>query len=262
MEQARLTTYDGIELAANLYLPEKGEGPGEWSPGLIVCHGFGSSKEQHADFGEMAAAHGFATLVLDLRGHGESDGEVDANIFNDVAAALQYLQSRPEVNPTSIGIRGSSLGGWLAIHTAAHLKDISPVVVYAPANEAGLTILMEEVALVQRGHSSPMVPENPPRVNVNSMIHLLYRLDAAKSARRIYPRPLLIIHSEGDETVPSHVSERLYSSLQEPKTLWLLPGGDHRFAQHDPDTNARVLEWLDMSRPHTEKLTFESLPDD
>jgi uncharacterized protein len=262
MERVTLTTYDDIELVANLYLPGHGEGPGEWSPGIIVCHGFGSRKEEHADFGEMAVEQGFVALILDLRGHGESGGEVDANIFNDVAAALQYLQSRPEVNPTSIAIRGSSLGGWLAIHTAAHLKDVSPVVVYAPANEGGLTILMEEVALVQRGHSSPIVPDNPPRVNVNSMIHLLYRLDTVKSARRIYPRPLLIVHCEGDATVPSHVSEHIYSSLAEPKTLWLLPGGDHRFAQHDPETNARVLEWLAMSRPHTEKLSLESLSDD
>jgi dienelactone hydrolase len=262
MEHVKLTTYDDIELAADLYLPKKGEGPGEWSPGIIVCHGFASRKERHADFGEMAAERGFASLILDLRGHGESGGEVDANIFNDVAAALQYLQSRPEVNPTSIGIRGSSLGGWLAIHTAAHLKDVSPVVVYAPTNEAGLTILMEEVALAQRGHASPMVPEDAPRVNVNSMINLLYRLDIIKSARRIFPRPFLLVHSEGDETVPSHVSQRLYDSLQEPKTLWLLPGGHHQFAQHDPETNARVLEWLEMNRPHTEKLTLESLPDD
>ncbi|MEO5951221.1 MAG: alpha/beta hydrolase [Chloroflexia bacterium] len=262
MEQVKLTTYDGVELVANLYLPSKVEGGGEWSSGIIVCHGFASNKENYAHFGEMAGENGYAALILDLRGHGESGGEVDANIFNDVAAALQYLQSRPEVNPTSIAIQGSSLGGWLAVHTAAHLKDVSPVVAYAPPNEAMLTILMEEVALVQRGHSSPMVPENPPKVNVNSMIQLLYRLDITKSARRIYPRPLLLIHCEGDEEIPSIFSERIYSAIEEPKTLWLIPGGNHRFAQHDPETNKRVLDWLAMSRPETEKLSLDTLPDD
>lgn len=260
MEQVKLTTYDGVELVANLYLPTKEAG--DWSPGVIVCHGFASNKEEHAQFGEAAAAHGFVGLVLDLRGHGESGGEVDANIFNDVAAALQCLQSRPEVNPTSIAIRGSSLGGWLAIHTAAHLKDIAPVVAYTPTNEAGLTILMEEVALVQRGHTSPMITGTPPRVNVNSMIHLLYRLDIIKSAHRIHPRPLLLIHCEGDEVVPSHLSQRIYDAIEEPKSLWLLPGGDHRFAQHDPETDGRVLDWLSMHRPETEKLSLEDLPDD
>src|SRR5947207_13504939 len=95
-EAVKLTTYDEIELAANLYLPEQGEG---WADGIIVCHGFGSRKESYADFGERASGMGFAVLAMDLRGHGESQGEVDGNIFNDVAAALLYLQSRPEVNP-------------------------------------------------------------------------------------------------------------------------------------------------------------------
>lgn len=262
MEQVKLTTYDGVELVANLYLPTKEEGQHEWSSGIIVCHGFGSKKENYSDFGELAANNGFAALVLDLRGHGESGGEVDSNIFNDIAAALQYMQSCPEVNPTSIAIQGSSLGGWLAIHTAAHLKDVSPIIAYAPPNESLLTILMEEVALVQRGHTSPMVPANPPRVNVNSMIQLLYRLDVAKSARRLYPRPLLLIHCEGDEEVPSIFSERIYAAMEEPKSMWLIPGGNHRFAQHDPETNQRVLDWLELTRPATEKLTLDTLPDD
>jgi uncharacterized protein len=258
MESVRFTTYDGVELAAHLYLPDV---EGDWSPAIIQCHGFGSRKENHSDFGQQAAAAGFVTLIMDLRGHGESEGELDANIFNDVAAAQQYLHTRPEVNPMSIAIRGSSLGGWLAIHTAAHLRDLSPVVAYCPANELTLTLLMEEVALVQRGHTSPMVPENPPRVNVNSMTQLLYQLNTLKAARRIHPRPFLLVHSEGDEVIPAHMSQRLYDTVEEPRTLWLLPGGDHRSAQHDPQTNERMLAWVDLVRPSTEKLLIDTGPD-
>lgn len=258
MERVTLTTYDSVELVADLYLPERAEGQ-EWATGIVMCHGFNSGKQSHADFGEMAAAAGYAVLIPDLRGHGESGGEVDANIFNDVAAAVQYLQSRPEVNPTSIGIRGSSMGAWLAIHTAAHLKDVSPVMVYATPTEAVLLILMEEVALVQRGHTSPLVGDNPPRVNVNSMIQILYRHDVVRAARRIHPRPCLIVHNEGDESVPSHISQRIYSSIDEPKTLWLLPGGDHRFAAHDPDITRQALEWLGMNRLETERLSLGDL---
>lgn len=257
MERVTFTTYDDVRLAANLYLPEGGAG--EWSPGLVVCHGFGSGKERHATFGERASAAGFATLVMDLRGHGESDGQVDANLFNDVAAAVQYLQSRPEVNPMSVAIRGSSLGGWLAIHTAAHLKEIAPVVAYCPPNEAGLTLLMEEVGMVQRGHPSPLVRGPLPRININSTLQLLYRLDISKAARRITPRHLLLVHCEGDEEVPSHISQRIYADAQEPKTLWLLPGGDHQFAQHDPEIDGRVFEWLRMEKPPTQRLTTEDI---
>jgi dienelactone hydrolase len=257
MERVTFTTYDDVKLVANLYIPAGSVG---WWPGIVVCPGFGSSKERHAGFGERAAAAGFAALIIDPRGHGESNGEMDANLFNDVAAACHYLQSRPEVNPMSVGIRGSSLGGWLAIHTAAHLKDVAPVIAYCPTNEGQLTILMEEVAMVQRGHPSPMIQGTPPRVNVNSTLQLLYRLDMAKAARRIHPRHLLLIQCEGDEVVPSHISQRIYDEAQEPKTFWLLPGGDHNFAQHDPDTDARVLEWLRTARPDSQRLTPEDIP--
>ncbi|MFL5732409.1 MAG: alpha/beta hydrolase [Chloroflexia bacterium] len=249
MEEVRFTTYDQVELAANLYLPAPRD---EWVSGIIVCHGFGSCKENYAAFGELASSMGFAVLVMDLRGHGESGGAVDGNIFNDVAAAHVYLQSRSEVNPTSISIRGASLGGWLAIHTAAHLIDIGPIVAYSPISETLFTILMEEVAMVQRGHTSNVVPESLPRVDVTSVAVLLHRLDIVKAARHLSPRPLLLVHCEGDQVVPSHVTDRIYEGAFEPKTLWLLPGGDHHFPQHDPDTDRRVLEWLQLSRVETE----------
>ena len=257
MERVNFTTYDGVELVANLYLPE---GAMSWSSGIVVCHGFGSNKERYSDFGARATAAGYAVLIPDLRGHGESGGELDANIFNDVAAAVLYLQTRPEVNPVSVAIRGASMGGWLAIHTASHLIDEWPVVAYCPTNEAGLLVLMEEVGLVQRGHTSPYVPENPPRVDVNSMVQLLYRIDVYKAARRISPRPVLLVHCEGDEVVPPYISQRIYEEANEPKALWLLPGGDHQFAQHDPGIDQRMLGWLKDSQLSTGQITSANIP--
>jgi dienelactone hydrolase len=257
MEAVRFTTYDDVELAAHLYLPEGSE---HWTPGIIVCHGFASRKERYAEFGERAASAGFAALIPDLRGHGESGGQLDANIFNDIAAAHLYLQNRPEINPMSISIRGTSMGGWLALNTAAYLGEISPIVAYCPARESTMMIIMEEMAMVQRGHPSLMVPENPPRVNVNSAMQLLYRTDTLKAVRRIHPRPLLLVHCEGDNVVPAHVSQRIYEEAHEPKSLWLLPGGDHNFAQHDPATDMRLLDWLKMSETKTGKLTEEDMP--
>jgi fermentation-respiration switch protein FrsA (DUF1100 family) len=75
-------------------------------------------------------------------------------------------------------------------------------------------------------------------------VQLLFHVDVTKAARRISPRPLLLVHCEADEAVPWHMSQRIYDNAREPKTLWLLPGGDHGFAQHDAQTGARVFEWL------------------
>ena len=78
------------------------------------------------------------------------------------------------------------------------------------------------------------------------MSGLIYKLDVAGTAKRISPRPLLLVHCEGDQQVPPHVSQRIYTEAREPKSFWLLPGGDHHFAQHDPETDNRILKWVEM----------------
>lgn len=66
-------------------------------------------------------------------------------------------------------------------------------------------------------------------------------------ARRISPRPLLLVHCRGDETIPYHLSENLQRAAGEPKELWLLEGGSHKSAQHDPEIQRRVTGWLEHS---------------
>src|SRR3954447_6614888 len=88
-ESARL---DGI--AYNLWLPP-GEGP---FPAVIVFHGAGSQKENHADFARTAVAHGFAALTFDNRGHGETDGDLSASVIGDLQRLARFVAERPEVD--------------------------------------------------------------------------------------------------------------------------------------------------------------------
>lgn len=60
---------DGLRLAGRLYRPA-----GCPKGSLLVGHGAGSRKENHAVMGEQAAAAGLAALTFDFRGHGQSDG--------------------------------------------------------------------------------------------------------------------------------------------------------------------------------------------
>ena len=67
---ARQDRHNGLPYA--LWLPEDGsaEAPG---PAVVVVHGAGSRKENHADFARLATASGWAALTFDLPGHGASD---------------------------------------------------------------------------------------------------------------------------------------------------------------------------------------------
>jgi len=115
------------KLAAVFYLPKLASAS-KPAPGVIVCHGLGSKKENHLGFAEYMAEQGFAALAFDWRGHGESAGNLDDHTLDDVSAAVAYLSRRPEVDKNRLAIRGASMGAFLAILAAAQEPRLKAVV--------------------------------------------------------------------------------------------------------------------------------------
>src|SRR3954451_319979 len=96
---------DGLAYA--LFLPEE-----EPTAGVVILHGAGSAKESHFDFGRMCRESGLAALAYDARGHGRSEGEWGPEPIDDALTMCGLLRDLvPEV-----ALRGSSLGGFCAIH--------------------------------------------------------------------------------------------------------------------------------------------------
>ena len=60
--------HDGLAYA--LWLPDHGRRTAAESarPGVVIVHGAGSRKENHADFARLATASGWAALTFDLPG--------------------------------------------------------------------------------------------------------------------------------------------------------------------------------------------------
>src|SRR5512132_1852134 len=114
---------DGLAYA--LWLPERRQRPPErtrpdraW-PGVVIVHGAGSRKENHADFARLASAGGWAALTFDLPGHGASEPPMSGAAVDDVVAMARLLGSQDGVDAGRVAVRGSSLGGFLAITAAA-----------------------------------------------------------------------------------------------------------------------------------------------
>ena len=92
---------------------------GKLLPGVLILHGFLASKDQpHRIFvtlAEALAQAGMVALRIDLRGRGDSEGEsidiTPAADLADVAAALDYLAQRDDVDTSRIGLLGMSRAG-------------------------------------------------------------------------------------------------------------------------------------------------------
>jgi fermentation-respiration switch protein FrsA (DUF1100 family) len=200
---------------------------------VVIVHGAGSRKENHADFARLATAGGWAALAFDLPGHGDSEPPMSGEAVNDVIVMARLLASQDGVDATRVAVRGSSLGGFLAIHAAAASQEIAAVVAICPAGE-------DHLASGLRRRSLEMRVGDPAALEA-----WLLAQDIGEAVGRIAPRPLLLMHAEGDTQIPSDHSEELYERAGEPRKLIIVPGGAHQTAQHDPELQGAALRWVE-----------------
>ena len=202
---------------------------------MVIVHGAGSRKENHSDFAQVALAAGWGALAFDLPGHGSSDSEMSGNAVEDVIAMARLLGEQHGVDERRVVVRGSSLGGFLAIHAAAASEEIAGVIAICPADE-------EELARGVRAGRFEMRIGDPLGLEA-----WLTTKDSGTAVERIAGRPLILMHAEGDIQVPFDHSEELYARAGEPRKLVIVPGGTHTSVQHDPELQATALLWLERN---------------
>jgi predicted acyl esterase len=116
-----VTMADGIPIATTLYLPDGAAPAGGW-PAVMMLHGLNGRRQDLAAFAEsLFASQGFAVLLYDARGHGESGGVVTLDgplEIGDVAALFQRLAARPDIADAKIGGWGVSYGGGAILRAA------------------------------------------------------------------------------------------------------------------------------------------------
>jgi alpha-beta hydrolase superfamily lysophospholipase len=188
--------------------------------GMLVLHGAASRKENHFDFVSRAREEGFEAIGFDARGHGDSAGEMDGRAIDDVVAIASLL-------PRPLALRGSSMGGYFAIVTAARC-EAAAVVAICPASARGLAAGLHR-------------PERTFAADVAALEELLGEHDEIAAVRDL-TAPLLIQHAEEDEIVPiAHSREVLAAAGSADKRLTAIPGGHHRSVQHDPALQAQAI---------------------
>lgn len=133
-QDVEFTAADGVTLRGWLFIPD-GAGP---HPAITMAHGFAGVKEHGLTrFSELFAGAGFVVLVHDHRSFGASDGmpRGDVDPWTQVAdwrRAISFLESHPSVDPTRIGLWGTSYAGGHAIVLGATDRRLRAVVAQVP----------------------------------------------------------------------------------------------------------------------------------
>jgi uncharacterized protein len=218
-----------------LWLPESAP---PW-PGMVILHGAGSRKENHGEFGRACAASGWAAISFDQRGHGESREGMTPAALADVGRMARFLADIEGVDPGRVCVRGSSMGGFMAIQAAATSDAIAGAIAICPAGSDHLL----------RGLRSGDLEMRVEPADFSALEAWLAEHDLRQAVELMGWKPLLLIHAQGDDQIPADHSEELFRHAAEPRKLILLPGGHHRSAQHDAELHGLALRWLERNLP-------------
>ncbi|SMG12034.1 hypothetical protein SAMN05661096_00462 [Marivirga sericea] len=146
----------GIKLAGTLTMPAEGNR----FPAVVLISGSGPQDRNEALLGhkpflvlsDYLTRQGIAVLRFDDRGTAESGGDFNkatsADFKTDVAAAVEYLKNRDEIDLDHIGLIGHSEGGLIASMLAAESKDVAFVILMAGPGIRGDKLLLKQAELI------------------------------------------------------------------------------------------------------------------
>jgi uncharacterized protein len=220
---------DGLRLRAWAAPGEQGRAA------VVVAHGVGDSLESFTDFGRSLRQRGHPVLLLDLRGHGGSEGELTTlggNESHDVRAALDYLKTRPEGRTGAI-VMGFSMGAVASLLACADRDDVRALVVEAPYDTYRDTVRHHAWLFYRIPRWVPLLPLSVAAAEWRAGFDA-DDVDAVAAARRVRA-PLLAIVDGADDRMPEAVVRRVFDAHPGPRRLWVAPGSPHVGASHHPD---------------------------
>ena len=241
----------GIALAAHLARPDRDD---PRPLGVVVCHGFPvRGRESHASgksFPELAdriaKEVGWTALTINFRGSGGSEGDFSmVGWLDDIHAAVEHLNS---LGVADVWLVGFGSGAALAICEAARNPSIRGVAsVAAPADFDDWA--RHPKRLVQHSRAVGVIKTPGFPTQIDAWGAEFRKLTAVNAAGEMRDRPLLVIHGDADDLVPS-LDARVIMDAHGAAEFRIISGGGHEL-RHDPRAVAVLLGWLSRQQAST-----------
>jgi dienelactone hydrolase len=253
-------------------------------PVVIQLHGTGGRKEQLLPRLAMLADRGFVAVAIDGRYHGERTGTATGletpyttAIFNafktgrehpffydtvlDVMRLIDYLETRPDIDASRIGLGGGSKGGIETYLTAAVDPRVAAAVVERGVQSFGWALdhgAWDSRAWTFRDALEAAAGESKASVNAAFLRQFYDRVapgiygqfDAPAMLPLVAPRAMLVINGDSDPRTPmagvrasAAEAERAYKAVgaSEKFVLRVMPNLGH---ENTPEIDQAMVEWF------------------
>lgn len=198
-EPVTLATDDGEKLAAWWVPVDDAAGT------VLIFHGNAGNISHRVDYLRMFNQLGYASLIIDYRGYGQSTGAPsEGGTYRDAEAAWSWLTKTRGVAPGDIVLLGESLGGAVAAWLAARV---------APR---GLILASTFTSVPELG--AQVYPFLPVRLISRFSYNTREAVTAVKA-------PVLVAHSRDDDIIPFAHGAALFEAAHEPKRFLEMRGG-------------------------------------
>jgi uncharacterized protein len=273
---------DGLKLDGVLFLPD-GYRPGERLPGVVICHGFTQHKEIFSlAYGTSLSRHGFACLSFDYRGFGGSEGKrgrlIPLEQVADARNAVAFLGTQPEVDPSRIGLLGTSFGGAVVQQAGVDDEHVRAVACFdgigngrrwfreQRRQEEWLDLLDRlDKDRLRRALTGESEFVDVSEINIYSAMsqaahderrrrypewQFMLPLETGQAViefapeeriHKLAPRPLLVVYDPNPHSHAPEEARHIYERASEPKQLVAIPPGERQYSHY---TGAELEHWI------------------
>lgn len=213
-------------------------------PAALVMHGWGANASMMLPLARPLHEAGHAVLLLDARGHGDSD-DIDfmslPRFADDVAAGLDWLGARSDVDPARLSLIGHSVGAAAVLLEASRRPRAQAVI--------SLSAFAHPQDMMRRYLAAMGIPWRPFGALITGHVQRVIGArfdDIAPLATLPKVRcPVLLAHGLHDSTVPISEAHRLVAAR--PGTPLISLDAEHDLSAALPQARAALMAFLAVS---------------
>jgi len=215
---------------------------------IVILHGYGRDHTRAWRYGGFLDKAGYGLLAFDFRSS-RTRGRLPTTLgyyeTPDARAALAWIRTQPGLHSVPVGLLGESLGGSIALITAAERPDVRAVI-------ADCAFATGERALEDACERWAHLPGRPGARLCRAVGRVVTGydpggLDAVHASKALRDRPVFFIHSRNDDRLSIEHPRALWEAAGRKDPLWLIPeiGHNEGWLRHRDLYEARARAFFD-----------------